>query len=260
MHNNLEEIIELSKSTGDRVIIYNPYTGSHLVIMALDEYKRLVNKRDDVRHLTKEQLVDRINREIAIWHSSNSEKEQSDIADALQKEITSMSDFPEKNSDKSQWSSVASVLEKESAQSLETESLGVMPQEEVLDNTHQNTKSGEPITLEPGLVYKHSGEDVAPTSSSEYEPLYEKGLHGGRIGFTSKPVMSQKNIHSEELRYDIPVNVKNTNTISENHIRSVIEKVYGPVNTEIEKNSTMDSNNVGQQEEKDTVLFLDEEV
>ena len=260
MHNNLEEIIELSKSTGDRVIIYNPYTGSHLVIMALDEYKQLVNKRDDVRHLTKEQLVDRINREIAIWHSSNAEKEQSDIADALQKEITSMSDSPEKKYRKPQWSSGASVLEKESPQSSGAGSFGAFRQERVLDNKHETSKSSEPTTLEPGVVYKHNKEDVIQTSTSEYEPLYEKGLHGDRIAFNPKPVMSQKNMHSEELRYDIPINVKNTNNISENHIRSVIEKVYGPANIETKKNSIIESNSTDQEEEKDTLLFFDEEV
>lgn len=41
------------------------------VVMGLDEYERLILDRSEVRSLTEDQLLDKINRDIAIWKSEN---------------------------------------------------------------------------------------------------------------------------------------------------------------------------------------------
>ena len=76
MRDKLQKAIDISRRTGDRVIVFdsvkseNPY-----VIMGLDEYEKIVIGRSEVRDLTEEELLDKINRDIAIWKSDNEDTE-----------------------------------------------------------------------------------------------------------------------------------------------------------------------------------------
>jgi hypothetical protein len=70
--NQLQKAIDLVKKTGDRLIVFdkaesnNPY-----VVMSLDDYEKLVVGKSEVRGLTEGELIDKINRDIAIWKSEN---------------------------------------------------------------------------------------------------------------------------------------------------------------------------------------------
>jgi len=72
---SLDRLIDLAKRTGDRLIVHNPADGSNLVIMDVCDYEVLVGAdygQRDVRKMSGEQLVDQINRDIAIWRSDRS--------------------------------------------------------------------------------------------------------------------------------------------------------------------------------------------
>ena len=70
MHNQLQKIINLIKKTGDRIIIFdNANADNSYVIMDYNEYEKLIIDKSEVRGLTKNELLDKINRDIAIWKS-----------------------------------------------------------------------------------------------------------------------------------------------------------------------------------------------
>jgi len=70
MQAQLQKAIRLAKKTGDRLIVFDSaHTGDIYVVMSLDEYEKLVIGRSEVRGLTEEELLDKINRDIAIWKS-----------------------------------------------------------------------------------------------------------------------------------------------------------------------------------------------
>lgn len=66
----LESIIRLIKKTGDRCVVVNPVDNSSYVVMNLEEYEKLVLGKSEVRGLTEDELLDKINRDIAIWRAS----------------------------------------------------------------------------------------------------------------------------------------------------------------------------------------------
>jgi len=70
MQNQLKKAISIAKKTGDRLIVNDLSRGdSAFVVMSLDEYEKLVTEKSEVRGLTEDELLDKINRDIAIWKS-----------------------------------------------------------------------------------------------------------------------------------------------------------------------------------------------
>lgn len=76
MQNQLQKAIDLVKKTGDKIIIFDSInSNSAYAIMSLKDYENLVLGRSEVRGLTEDELLDKINRDIAIWKSSQDEDE-----------------------------------------------------------------------------------------------------------------------------------------------------------------------------------------
>jgi len=70
MQDQLQKAITLAKKTGDRLIVFDP-TNTELtyVVMTIDDYERMVDKKSEVKGLTEDELLDKINRDIANWKS-----------------------------------------------------------------------------------------------------------------------------------------------------------------------------------------------
>lgn len=74
MQDYLKKAIKLAKKTGDRVIIVDSANSEDaFVVMGLDEYENLIIGKSEVRGLTEDELLDKINRDIAIWKTDNDE-------------------------------------------------------------------------------------------------------------------------------------------------------------------------------------------
>jgi PHD/YefM family antitoxin component YafN of YafNO toxin-antitoxin module len=84
MKNQLDKIIYFVKNTGDKVIVLKD--DSEFVVIPLDDYESLFRHKKQLAGLTEEEMLSRINREIALWRES-------------QKICTDESDFPEDNQD-----------------------------------------------------------------------------------------------------------------------------------------------------------------
>jgi len=67
MKYNLEKIIKLIQKTKDKCIFWDSKTNTNFVIMPINEYERLINAHSNVKDLTQDELLDKINRDIAIW-------------------------------------------------------------------------------------------------------------------------------------------------------------------------------------------------
>lgn len=80
MKNQLDKIIYFVKNTGDRVIVLKD--DSEFVVIPLDEYEGLFRHKKELTAMTEEEILSRVNREIALWRES-------------QKICTDDIDFPE---------------------------------------------------------------------------------------------------------------------------------------------------------------------
>lgn len=74
MQDKMQKAINLAKKTGDRLIVFDhPRSQSPFVIMPLEEYEKMAVGQSEVRGLTEDELLDKINRDIAVWKSENLE-------------------------------------------------------------------------------------------------------------------------------------------------------------------------------------------
>ncbi|MEK7202974.1 MAG: hypothetical protein AAB653_01535 [Patescibacteria group bacterium] len=70
MHDQLQKAINLAKKTGDRLIVFDSSKPENVfVVMSLKDYESLILGRSEVKNLTEDELLDKINRDIAIWKS-----------------------------------------------------------------------------------------------------------------------------------------------------------------------------------------------
>ncbi|MDP2709253.1 MAG: hypothetical protein Q8O93_04400 [bacterium] len=70
MQDQLQKAINLAKKTGDRLIVFDSSKPENVfVVMSLKDYENLILGKSEVRGLTEDELLDKINRDIAIWKS-----------------------------------------------------------------------------------------------------------------------------------------------------------------------------------------------
>ena len=67
---NFDKIINLLKKTGDRAIILDENGEPSYVVMTVSGYEQLILGKSEVKGLTEEELLAKINRDIAIWQES----------------------------------------------------------------------------------------------------------------------------------------------------------------------------------------------
>ncbi|RJR10317.1 type II toxin-antitoxin system Phd/YefM family antitoxin [Candidatus Parcubacteria bacterium] len=68
-YKQMEKVLDLAAKTGDKVIVlsdnHEPY-----VVMAVKEYEALLHGPSSVKGLSEDELLSKINRDIAIWKAS----------------------------------------------------------------------------------------------------------------------------------------------------------------------------------------------
>jgi hypothetical protein len=67
MPNSLEKIIELIKKTGDNCIVLDKDGSPAYVIVSFSDYQKIVLGKSEVAGLTENELLSKINRDIAAW-------------------------------------------------------------------------------------------------------------------------------------------------------------------------------------------------
>lgn len=68
----LQKAINLSKKTGDKIIVVDSADPRNsFVVMSLDEYEKIVEERSGIKSLTEDELLDKINRDIAVCKNND---------------------------------------------------------------------------------------------------------------------------------------------------------------------------------------------
>jgi len=74
-YKQMEKVLDLASKTGDKVIVlsdsHDPY-----VVMNIKEYEALLHGPSSVKGLSEDELLSKINRDIAVWKAS-----QDDLGD-----------------------------------------------------------------------------------------------------------------------------------------------------------------------------------
>ncbi|HYE59636.1 MAG TPA: hypothetical protein VEA18_00425 [Candidatus Kapabacteria bacterium] len=83
MAQSLDRLIDLAKKTGDRLIIHDPSGERDIVLMDIDSYEHLVLGRRSVKKMSEGELLDQINRDIAVWQA-NREFEEGGEEDVIE--------------------------------------------------------------------------------------------------------------------------------------------------------------------------------
>ena len=69
MNNEFRKVLDLIKRTNDKLVFYDAVSDSSFVILPLAEYEKLLTQEMKVSGLTEQELLDKINRYIALWRS-----------------------------------------------------------------------------------------------------------------------------------------------------------------------------------------------
>lgn len=89
MQDQLQKAINLVKKTGDKLIVYDSSKPDNtFVILALKDYENLVLGKSEVRGLTEDELLDKINRDIAIW------KSEQNLDNEIETDLDHLSELP----------------------------------------------------------------------------------------------------------------------------------------------------------------------
>ncbi|MBT4941596.1 MAG: hypothetical protein HOL80_02065 [Candidatus Magasanikbacteria bacterium] len=86
---SFDRLFDIARRTGDKLIVHDPHGGYDMVVMGVDKYLDIIENKRNIRHLTKDQMQDRINRDIAVWRSHNEKIKQDDLLYTLEKELSS---------------------------------------------------------------------------------------------------------------------------------------------------------------------------
>ena len=73
----LDKVINMVRRTGDRVIIMDKDTEEVFALIDLANYEKLLSSSEMAKGLSEEEMMNKINRDIALWRSLN----QSDALD-----------------------------------------------------------------------------------------------------------------------------------------------------------------------------------
>lgn len=81
-NSSLQRLINLSQKTNDRLLVYDSHEDKTTVLMSLDTYEDMLLEDDffyddyDRHEMSGDQLLDKINRDIAIWQATKRQEEQ----------------------------------------------------------------------------------------------------------------------------------------------------------------------------------------
>jgi hypothetical protein len=76
-NSQINRVIKLVRRTGDKAVIMDNESDSVMMLMDLDVYEKMLENSGRVETLTEEELMDRINRDVAVWRAYN-DKERSE--------------------------------------------------------------------------------------------------------------------------------------------------------------------------------------
>ena|SRR3989338_11235610 len=77
-YKKLDQVLDLAHRTGDKIIVISEHHDPY-VVMSIREYEALLHGSSPIQGLSEDELLDKINRDIAVWKAS--QEEGSNFAD-----------------------------------------------------------------------------------------------------------------------------------------------------------------------------------
>lgn len=78
MANSMEKIISLVKRTGDRCVVVDVEGNPLYVVLSFAEYEKLISGSENLAALNEDEMLDKINRDVASWRSNQQEQQLRD--------------------------------------------------------------------------------------------------------------------------------------------------------------------------------------
>ncbi len=97
MPNSIDKILDLAKKTNSNIIVLNANQEPAYVIMDFEAFERLGQNSASLASLSEEQLLDKVNSEIASWKAANKGKEFEDWTEIAEKEVEKKPEENQKN-------------------------------------------------------------------------------------------------------------------------------------------------------------------
>lgn len=162
---SLDRLLDLSRRTGKQLIVYDRYGGNDMVILSVDEYESMLtgDERQDIRSLTERELLDQINRDIAVWRVG----QESETVDFEEENSGGQEDVAVPHS----WHSAASVLQKRPITDVVAPLVSRPLHEEEKDPGDEEEVVTQPIPYTPGeeTEKEKEGEPLAAGEPIFYE-------------------------------------------------------------------------------------------
>lgn len=70
---DLKKILELLRKTGDRYL-FEDENGEIYVLLSAKDYENLIFKHSDIKDFSEEELLNKINKDIAIWKATQEDE------------------------------------------------------------------------------------------------------------------------------------------------------------------------------------------
>lgn len=80
-NSQINRVIKLVRRTGDKAVIMDNESDSVMMLMDLDAYEKMLENSGRVETLTEEELMDRINRDVAVWRAYNDKERSEKLVD-----------------------------------------------------------------------------------------------------------------------------------------------------------------------------------
>ncbi|RJR32040.1 type II toxin-antitoxin system Phd/YefM family antitoxin [Candidatus Parcubacteria bacterium] len=84
---DLKKLINFIEKTGDRCIVINDKAEPQYVILSFGAYEKLIENTGNIKELTEDGLLEKINKDVALWKSvqDKAKLEELDVADKEEK-------------------------------------------------------------------------------------------------------------------------------------------------------------------------------
>ena len=96
MNNSLKKIIDLARKTGDRLIVTDSDGEDAIVVMNLDDYDKLLEKKDNLKSNSERRLLNEVNQDVSAWKARLEEEVINEAIENKQKDF-SPQDFIKEN-------------------------------------------------------------------------------------------------------------------------------------------------------------------
>ncbi|MBP6859675.1 MAG: hypothetical protein KBC69_03600 [Candidatus Magasanikbacteria bacterium] len=81
-NSQIDRVIKLVRRTGDKVVLMDNESDAVMMLMELGSYEKMLANSEGVEKLTEEELMEKINRDVAIWRASN-DRERLETFDSI---------------------------------------------------------------------------------------------------------------------------------------------------------------------------------